>query len=457
MTLCMNDPESMNALPEELARQTLAEAFEGSTVPEGAADLLLESRKPGNVLAIFYSGRSGSFFLQSFFMGHAYPRIVSLPPAALIGFETKIRTADMARFNSIPKDGSDTSGQEISDWIALVLSRLTALHHDDGLQGQAEGADTAPKTLFARLLKVQLTALGDRELGYEHLLKMLFIAHRLARGETLDCSAPDKLVYVWQAHVPLWHPKLQWPKDMDYLPRRQWLRNAFPGLKSVTVVRFPEKSLDSHLIHHAFEAVVPPLDTLLRRLLFEIGMAWSNEITGSEDDGTEVAVRFEDLHHHSEFVIRRICDWAGIAFDARMTRTEFTQSVRGKAVTGARKLTFSEMQPRLLSHLDVLKIRHLLQENYRLWGYDGMCADGFQKSLSEYADISRKVPFSCQCLLATLQGAPDGGAAEHALLAGMFEAERRRRDQGISLIPLLYDHRDLPAPDAQAPSPTRPD
>jgi hypothetical protein len=436
---------------ETLAQNNLNEAYGERPIPNGVIELLGAPDKPGSVLACFFSGRSGSMFLQSFFDRIAYPRILTVPPDSLIGFETsQFPQPEIDRFNDFARrtaTGQVTRG--IVAWTNATLDRCAELFDD--YEGYAELRPwRASRPVFSALVQAQLAWLAPRELTHDRLLRILFLAHRLARGESLDCSRPEKLTYLWQAHVPLWDKETQWPKGMPYLPRRIWLRHAFPGMKSLTVVRFPEKALDSHLIHHAFESVQPLLATLLRRLIFDIGMAWGNDISDAHFDGSEFAVRFEDVHHHPEFVVRRICDWAGMDFDENMIATDFAFPVRGRTVSGARRLTQAEMQAKLLSYFDVLKIRFLLQENYRLWGYDEVCQPSLDASIKEYHELAKDIPFSCQALLTELGGDAVLGAQEATILQDLFKAERARRDQGIHLIPLLYDTQELRASSSRA-------
>ena len=423
---------------DQLANDILAEVYHGTKVPDQAVELLKSPKKPGNVVAIFYCGRSGSMFLQSFFDRNPYPQILTLPPDSLVSLETfQFPQSCLDSLNtalSITTTGEVT--KEIVNWTEEVFQRCGQLFDD--FEGYTELRPwRAPREAFYALVQAQLAWLAPGALNYDQLLRILFVAHRLSRGQPVDCSNYGKLTFIWQAHVPIWG------KEIQEQPRRRWLRQAISNLRTLTVVRFPEKTIDSHLIHHTFEAPQPPLGSLCRRLIFDIGFAYTNEITSEKPDGTEYAVRFEDVHHHSAFVIGKICEWLGMEYDDRMEANDFVLPVHGKKISGARQLSSSEIKPKLLSYFDILKIRFLFQENYRAWGYESMCEPNIEASIQEYRKLAANIPFSCQALLADMGQDVQIAEEEKKAMQILFEMERERRDTGINLLPLLYDLEDI--------------
>jgi hypothetical protein len=416
--------------PLPLAMEALTEAY-GSAIPQGAIDLLKNPNKPGRVVAIFFCGRSGSFFLQSFFDLRTNPRVLTVQPAALAHFEDIIQQRDIDRVvqGGIQFDADPSTGASLFEWLEWILRSFSGIFTK--MPGQP-GLDhlLAPVSAFSKLVYAQMRWLGPDNLTYESLLKILFVASALARGEKFDCGQP--LVYLWQAHLPI-------------AERKRGILKTFEGSRLLTIVRFPEKTLDSHLVHHGFESVSPPLSSLFRRLCID-HLAESADMVGDEASGREKAVRFEDLHHHTAFVLKAICDWLDVpAHD--LGENQFTLTVRGKSVTGARRLTSGEFESKLLSHFDRIKVRHLLRENYRTWRYEGLLAGGLQPSLDECArdELCRRLTFGAHALLCQHSGENATVIAEETrLLAAAIAAERQRRDDGIRLTPLLYDVNELP-------------
>lgn len=427
----------------ELSIQVLKEAYKDSTVPERSIELLAREDKPGKVLAIFCFGRSGSMFLQSFFDRKPYPRILTLPPDSLVDLETyKFPQSSLDSLNQVlEKTDRGTVTNQIVNWTTTEFQRCPQLFDD--FDDYVELLDwRAPRDKFLALIQAQLAWLAPSPLTYNQLLRIIMLAHRLSRGQPVDFNDFDDVTYLWQAHVPLWNQVIQ------KTPRRHFLFKEITNLKTLTIVRFPEKSVDSHIIHHAFEFVQPPINTLVRRLLFEdFNYALAADLTNAAPAGSEVAVRFEDVHHHPAYVLQKICEWSGMQYESSMTKTDFILPVRGKKVTGARRLTVSEMRPKILSYFDVLKIRWLFEENYRMWGYGEMCDQELEKSLDEYQDLAKNIPFSCQALLTQMAGVSEEVSAdESATLTKLFANERERRIKGVNIIPLLYNPEEITCP-----------
>ncbi len=333
---------------------------------------------PSQVVALFFCGRSGSHLLQSFFDGH--PQVLTVPPSSI-------------------------------EWLEDVS--LTAMAVSDGFVGVSAGV--SPE-IFGDSMRRQMDVLqaAGKLWTPELMLKALFIARRMASGLPIDLTRP--LTFLWSAHTPT-------------MQRKRWILDTFEDPKLLTIVRFPEKAFDSHLMHHAFETVSDPLSSLVRRLLID-HMAQSADVAG---DGTrERAVRFEDLHGDCGSVLEALGNWLGV--DPPSAHNDFCHNVRGKSIVGVRKLTRSEYEPKLLNHFDKLKVRHLLQENYRAWGYDQMILGGLDASLAEYASepVAAVLDFSAQALLDDSENEEESESLEQALIA-----ERRRRDAGIRLTPLL--------------------
>jgi hypothetical protein len=407
---------------ERIIAKSLAEAYAGKIPPEGILELLKSTYKLGIVCAMFFNGRSGSYFAQSFFDHERHPQVLTAHAVALINFDELASIEALYPFNC----GAIAPGPDLRAWCEQFHSLSNMPYVYSSYPGQ-EGFDAlrAPKELYLNFVYAQLLLTEPGNLTTENFLKMLFLAYRLARGGPVACK--KQLVYLWQAHTPS-------------AERSKKIRQLFRQCYQLTVVRFFEKSLDSHLVHHLFETPSPPFHTLFRRLCYDLMTL--NLTLAEAPDWREVAIRFEDLHHHTSLVLRSLCEWFGVEFDAELGNTSFTWNVRGTGVSGTRQLTRAEFEPKLLSHYDCLKLRYLLHENYRLYGYDQFCEPKFEASLEEYRReaVVQHTTFSAHALGALMSGEPaDAVALETQLLEEMYRTERARRNQGAHLLPLLYE------------------
>lgn len=416
--------------PSVLAAQALAQAYGDKPLPGSVHDLLRLPFEPAKVLALFFFGRSGSFFLQSFFDNPIHPQVLTVPPTAIVHFDDIVGQHEFDSFNQggITFGDGKSVPNSLYHWVDSILRRFPDL-----CLPLVPGPSIVSVEILAKLMYAIFRFCPKGRMSYSTLFKTFLVARRLAAGEPIAAKRP--LVHVWQAHTPS-------------TARKRWVLDTFRDPHLLTIVRFPEKALDSHLIHHGFETIVTPRQRLFNHLCVE-HLSQSADLAGDPESGRERVVRFEDLHHHTDFVLKAIWDWIGIA-PRVIEPNQFSFNVRGRLVTGARRLTRGELESKLLNHVDRLKVRHLLQENYGAWNYGCFLAGGLQRSLDEYGkdDLSRMSAFGAHALLSQLSGGSSSEiAAETERLMAAVDAERRRRDDGIRLTPLLYDTINLPIED----------
>lgn len=415
--------DSYRSRGEFTLREAIAEAYPQGA-PEGLLELLMRQKKPGTVCAMFFSGRSGSYFAQSFFDSEVHPQVLTVIPTPLELFETGIRPEIIEQFNQGPLK------YDITHFIREIIRVFPGFCNKK--EGQP-GLDPliAPEKLFGKFLGGLLLCIEEGNLNYEELMKILFLAYRCSRGGQIACD--KELVYVWQAHVPS-------------AKRRQWILDHFTNPYLLTMVRFPEKSLDSHLIQHAYENILRPRQKILNMSLFE-QMAANHEPVG-DDTSRQAVIRFEDLHHHTAFVLEKLCDWWGVEFDPAICQTSGTMHVLGESVSGARRLTASEFECRLLNYYDRLKVRTLLQEEYRAWRYDAYCKEpDFESSLKKQTEdyVAMQIPFAAFGVFSLLDITERNLLIEDMLqVVNAFKNERKRRAEGIRLLMPLYDLDALP-------------
>jgi hypothetical protein len=417
-----HSPEAYLARATQALAEALAEAYP-SGAPEGAMDLLTAQKKPGTVCAIFYSGRSGSYLAQSFFDREMHPQVLTVNPPALERFDGSISAANIAQFN----DGS--LKRDLPNFVTELLRVFPFLC---GKLADQAGLDDliAPHKLFGKFLYAQLMCIEPGNMTHEELLKIIFLAYRFSRGGQLQCR--ERLIYLWQAHIP--EPR-----------RKQWVLEQCDKPYLLTAARFPEKSFDSHLVHHAFGEILEQQLVLFRDLLFW-RMCVGNEVIGT-NAGRQGALRFEDVHHNTAFVLEKLCEWWKIPYLPNLHKNAGTLYVRGQKISGVRPLTSQEFECKLLNYYDRIKLRFLMREEYQQWGYDRFCQPSLEESLSEYRlhEPLRNMPFATPMALGLRAGIPmETIMQEMKELDFTYERERKRRDKGIQVLPLLYNLDDLP-------------
>ena len=412
---------------EALICKVLSAVYTQNKAPQGVVEYLKEPNKKGVVCAFFFSGRSGSFFAQSFFDSFNHPQVITVNSPALAGFDFYVSNLTVEQFNQ----GGVMSDAALLQWCESTLKNFPLIYTK---MPDQPGFDTfcVAQQPFTDLVYAQLLMVPQDKLTHDQLLKIIFIAYRVAHGGPLDCKNVN-VAFIWQAHTP--SPE-----------RKLWIKKAFADHCIVTVARFPEKSLDSHLVHHGYETVSPPLHTLFRRLLLE-HMAVNHEVAGDINENKEYTIRFEDLHHHTAFVLKALCDKLNVQYDEGLVANNFSLQVRGKKVSGARNLTRSEFEPKLLNYYDKMKIRYLMQEEYRQWGYDAFCEPSLDESLAHYEndEVIRDSVFGGHAVLCQVQPeSPLIISQENELIKKLYTDERARRGNGVALTPLLYSLDDLP-------------
>ena len=416
---------------------------------------LRKENKLGKILAIFFSGRSGSFFLHSFFHKPNLEKCFSLPPHYFMALEIIISITDIKKFNSSRTTGCKKISFEVLDISEKILYHVRQYKNDQqqNIHKKREIIDNIDYGRFCLTLIFQIAHLS--ELTYERLIKIMALSFEIAKGKVFDPKYEDEFIFVWQAHVPLWDQANQWPNNIEYLPRREWLNKHVSNLMTITVVRFPEKALDSHLIHHMVsgENPSPPFETLLQRLLLDTGMALGNDLSVDAEKSKHGAVRFEDLHENTYLVLTKICDFLSIEYDKRMlnsqigkekSNNDFEQTYQRHTREDTRKLLMHDYSCNFLSKEDIILVRKLLVKNYIQWGYVDVVERYFNFQIpSDITDLKYEVVFPAQLKLTDNLDDKIIMRESRANLAAAFALEINRREKGVYIIPLLYEPPEL--------------
>ncbi len=85
-------------------------------------------------------------------------------------------------------------------------------------------------------------------------------------------------------------------------------------------------------------------------------------------------MRLEDLHNQPRQTLERLCDWLGLAWDDSLLHSTFDGkpwhwSDGKRTLSGFQRGTLAKTHGDVLSGLDRMRLRLLLADKYRAWGY----------------------------------------------------------------------------------------
>lgn len=300
---------------------------------------LTNGKLPGKVCCIYSFGRSGSYLFQSLFENFNHPEVLTVGFSSLIYFKESVKKVYLKDLNT---KRNLNSALQILDYFPHLFSKpILGPSHK-----------TVNKKKFVKIF-VDIISNFNAKITYESLLKIIFISFRLAQKN--NKTRFDNLVYLWQVHYT--------KNKKDKL----WIEKNFKDLLILTIVRFPEKSIDSHLIHHLFENIVKPHSNLFNSLFYEKMLGDGLKVCMSK---IEYAIRFEDIHNHPRKVLKIVCKKLGISFFDEMISSNFIYNSSGSKVSGLRKIKHKDLMPKILTFYDCIKIRYIMENYYTKWDYE---------------------------------------------------------------------------------------
>ena len=301
------------------------------------------------VFVVYFWGRSGSYFLTSLLDNH--PDLLSVAPDALQEFFPRM----LATINGTHSDHPDMLAIEISKAFPKLFP--VARHEQSFVASKSRYGACKNETVgidrekFVKFLALSLRSLATRgvALSFQAIFGAVHAAHAHAMERNYSNSTPAIL---WNLHL-------------NHAQHDKVVRNNLPGTRFITMVRLPEKTLDSHFKHHLLETPFENLSTLPTRLISMLG-------EGDRAETDAIALRFEDLHRETEMTMRALAEWMEIPWSPQLMESTF----EGKTwwwngtMTGTDPTVADSRETPYLNWMDRWKIRYAFAKNYKAWGYE---------------------------------------------------------------------------------------
>jgi hypothetical protein len=337
--------------------------------PDRAWELLESPNNIRDHAAIFHHGSSGSYLFYSMLDGH--PEVIGLP---IINPPQHVTKIIFWRMRELLENSGDLTFGKVADILGECF-KSTELPWQD--------RESEFRALVGWGLRCLVEKNEDLTLGF--LFRLFVVSVANLYGLAIGSSNP---VLVWNEHNP----------GPDALFNVILLKEMLPGIKLVTVVRYPEKSADAHFdrYHRYF------LEGIKHRITFQyfdqrtITRLFLDSFVDNHilyGDNASV-VRFEDIHNSTRAVMAGVAQWLGLRWDDCLLESTSWRSpwVYEQRFSGTRKVLEAELELKHFDRLDRARLRYFLGPEYRRWGY----AESKGKSLvpgSIWRGISGLIPF----------------------------------------------------------------
>lgn len=325
-----------------------------------------------NLLALYYYGRSGSFFVHSLFDDH--PQVVAVPGATLQHWDRFFESHQQSR-------GSDLVDDFCMAFAPLFDARRPAQQFAPGARvpsGSEGGLDRmGPErdqvlTLDEAAFRQHLGSLWApfEVLTRRYFLQSVHAAYELCRSRSLLGktwivlqlhNAPDRGQYTWL------HQMVGVP-DPFVSQRRLW--EIFPEARHLFCLRNPLDSLASLYLHVSSGADSPPhiAASVLAHGLHGGVPALARQRNHSR------GVRLEDLHQQGEGTMRAVASWLGLSWSEHLLQSTFAglqwwNVSNAPVVSGFQPHLVRRKPAPVYSWMDRWRLSVLLQPKYRAWSY----------------------------------------------------------------------------------------
>jgi hypothetical protein len=346
-------------------------------------------------IVITHAGRSGSFLLHNLLDGH--PSIISHPPDTLFNLEIVIkmvfhkykqfRVVTSPASNQNPKNSEGSGfGLKIPETSYSVFIKDITMCMPDIFKHQNKSSKKAPTDLIyidsprevgvelKRFWSVSEMIIEQHMKNYKVLLPsdlfaLVFYCYYKASNEG---DIPDAPVILWQKHGGLYGDVAAVVNDPIF----------------ITTVRRPEESLDawvgvymdrwsepSHAIQYYFESHKNEQDCYASCVKY-VASAMLLQ-TGFDP---HYAIRFEDMHKHTEVILRRVCEIVGISWHPILLETTLDGQKIGfihrraskitEVVTGVNKNLKPTNDFRFIGLDDIKQIQIFFKRVYKKYGYE---------------------------------------------------------------------------------------
>jgi hypothetical protein len=307
------------------------------------------------IVCIGHWGRSGSGLMSSMLDNH--PELIQIyPHHSLLAVYTEV----------LPRVEHSES---VEDIVNEILERFA---HVDGHPVYWTSLAEERAGIFSEVLSHHLNS--QRKIG-ALTRRSVFLAVHAAYAFAMNCQPATNIpLIIWHSH------------SNNFELRRQ-IRNDFPEVRFIVMVRYPPRARDSSLLafYEALPRAFPNARTLISHhspfsisLMNLLVMGEMGRKTSNTED--IVAVRFEDLHMRTRQTMEWISHWIGIDWNESLLRSTLRGAPWGKHSmypvygsrynTGTRTLSYEDYYTKSQSRIDLIKYRAYQNEFMNTWSYN---------------------------------------------------------------------------------------
>ena len=322
----------------------------------------VDLRRIRSTLIVTHNGRSGAHLFSNLMDNHS--EVLSCPPDSLQWIVEDIHSESLISC----VDSGKLTCEVLVDWI---VSHCPLLFNTSSKKNSAEGTIMRTDLSGFRVERGMLVNVDEfreiavrlirshmkhysQELKSSDIFSLIHWAYAMARGRELSTDNP---VICWQRH------NFILPESLDSV-----LKTTINPILITTVRRF-EDSLDSFFswLEPHYEQKVEMFRVVFGCFVFNL----NKRLTGFP----EWAIRFEDMHLHTEKLMKNICFKLGISFEPTLLKTTLDGlpciwSVRGRLITGTNNNLKKSGNFKILNDADIIFLNLLLARFYRYFDYD---------------------------------------------------------------------------------------
>lgn len=306
------------------------------------------------VVALYFWGRSGSFFLQSLLDFH--PEIITLPTGAMTAYHTDQWHKLLARING----AQDITLEELFDYF-IELNPAAFDYPAFNISVDHEEF----REWMRALTEIFIRVAGLEQLNRKTFFLLANYAYALATGREVD-----------RVTTILYHTH-----DPSYFDAARNALQDFPDFRAIGMIREPARALNSNMHYWESESqkLLPnynPVNHELVDLVYNgyYGHCYRHQLLGWTKIKQELkipfyAVRQEALHLNPRQELEALARWLGIGWDDSLLESTFNgkpyrwqSPVEKKTITGFDpNLATSREWQKNLSSLDRLVLHQLVK------------------------------------------------------------------------------------------------
>lgn len=319
----------------------------------------VDLRNIKSTLVVGYVGRSGSYLFSNLIDGHS--EILSCPPHSItqiIENIAKIQTTNKNNLKSVDPELIIKKIAEMHQFLFNDANHETKLGKTV-LNMKVIGVDRKKFCKIAYLLIESHLEKYNGTLLHSDIFSLVHWSYALAIGKKVSTNSPT---ICWQRHSII-TPELE-----------QLILSNIPNPILITTVRRLEDALDSHLFvmskTESFISLFENHDHMNSVLLSHFAFG----LIKRKINIPALAIRFEDMHHNTEDLMRKLCKRLDLRFEAILLKTTLDQEIyyfesNGELKTGSNKKLKRKETFELLTIPDLVTLNILFCRHYKLYGY----------------------------------------------------------------------------------------